>query len=155
LVGASVTGINISNGGKNYATAPTFIFTPVSGGTGASATPTLTTGTTATFTVAFTKTFTYTWNILDIVIYDLGKLSVVNINATCYTAATPYTFRVIEIQYDSRNRFFSDYGNPITSIAQQTNLCTVGSIGNIIYIMLHCPSHHKQLDKYRYALMIV
>ena len=60
LVGASVTGITIINGGKNYASAPTFVFTAVSGGSGASATPTLTLGTEATFNVAFTRTFTYT-----------------------------------------------------------------------------------------------
>ncbi len=29
LVGASVTGITIINGGKNYASAPTFVFTAV------------------------------------------------------------------------------------------------------------------------------
>ena len=146
LVGAAVTGITITDGGKNYATAPTFVFTPVSGGTGASATPTLTLGTTATFTVAFTKTFTFTWNVPDIVINDLGKLSVVNINATGYTAATPYTFRVIGLQIDSRNSFFSDYGNPIMSIAQQTNLCTLGSIGNTIYSITLSPQTIRQIQ---------
>ena len=146
LVGASVTGITITDGGKNYATAPTFVFTPVSGGTGASATPTLTLGTTATFTVAFTRTFTYTWNIPDIVINDLGKLSVVNINSTGYTAATPYTFRIVGLQYDSRNSFFSDYGNPIISIAQQTNLCTLGSIGNTIYNITLSPQTIRQIQ---------
>jgi hypothetical protein len=146
LVGASVTGITIINGGRNYATAPTFVFTPVSGGTLASATPTLTLGTSATFTVAFTRTFTYTWDIPDIVINDLGKLSVVNINATGYTATTPYTFRIIGLQYDSRNSFFSDYGNPIISIAQQTNLCTIGSIGNIIYNVTLSPQTIRMIQ---------
>ena len=128
LVGASVTGITIIDGGKNYATAPTFVFTAVSGGSGASATPTLTLGTTATFTVAFTKTFTYTWNIPDIVINDLGRLYAVNIVASGYTATTPYTFRVLGLQYDSRNSFYSDYGNPILSMAQQTNMCSYSSV---------------------------
>jgi hypothetical protein len=106
----------------------------------------LTLGTTATFTVAFTRTFTYTWNIPDIVVNDLGKLSVVNINAIDYTAATPYTFRVIGLQYDSRNSFFSYYGTPIISIAQQTNLCTLGSIGNTIYNITLSPQTIRQIQ---------
>ncbi len=81
--------IAIIIGGKNYATAPTFVFTAVSAGSGASATPTLTLGTEATFTVAFTLTFTYTLNIPDIVVNDLGRLFAVNILASEYTATTP------------------------------------------------------------------
>ena len=139
LVGASVTGITITNGGKNFATAPTFVFTPVSGGTGVSATPTLNLGTEGTFTVAFTRTFTYTWDIPDIIINDLGKLSVVNIIASGYTATTPYTFRVVGLQFDSRNSFFSDYGNPIISISQQTNICNIGSVGSSNYSITLSP----------------
>ncbi len=100
----------------------------VSGGSGVSATPTLTLGTEATFTMAFTRTFTYTWNIPDIVINNLGRLFAVNISASGYTATTPYTFRVLGLQYDSCNSFYSDYGNPILSMAQQTNMCSYSSI---------------------------
>ena len=146
LVGASVTGIYINWGGKNYATAPTFVFTPVSGGTGASATPTLTLGTEGTFTVAFTKTFTYTWNIPDIVINDLGKISAVNIVSTGYTATTPYIFRIMGLQYDSRDTFMSDYGNPILSIAQQTNICSIGSVGNSNYNIILTPQTIRQIQ---------
>ena len=146
LVGASVTGIYINWGGKNYATAPSFVFTPVSGGTGASATPTLTLGTEGTFTVAFTKTFAYSWNIPDIVINDLGRLSAVNIVSTGYVATTPYTFRIIGLQYDSRDTFLSDYGNPILSIAQQTNMCSFGSVGSSNYNIILTPQTIKQIQ---------
>ena len=146
LVGASVTGITIINGGKNYATAPSFVFTAVSGGSGASATPTLNLGTEATFTVAFTRTFTYTWNIPDIAIDDLGRLSVVNILASGYTATTPYTFRVLGLQYDSRNSFYSDYGNPILSMAQQTNMCSYGSVGSSNYNITLSPQTIRQIQ---------
>jgi hypothetical protein len=146
LVGASVTGITIIDGGKNYATAPTFAFTAVSGGSGASATPTLTLGTTATFTVAFTRTFTYTWNIPDIVINDLGRLYAVNIVASGYTATTPYTFRVLGLQYNSHNSFYSDYGNPILSMAQQTNICSYGSVGSSNYNITLSPQTIRQIQ---------
>ena len=146
LVGAPVTGITIINGGKNYSTAPTFVFTPVSGGASASATPTLNLGTEATFTVAFTRTFTYTWNIPDIAIDDLGRLAAVNIVASGYTATTPYTFRVLGLQYDSRNSFYSDYGNPILSIAQQTNVCSIGSVGSTNYNITLSPQTIRQIQ---------
>ena len=139
LVGASVIGITINNGGKNFATAPTFVFTPVSGGTGASATPTLVLGTEGTFTVAFTRTFTYSWDIPDIGINDLGRLSVVNIMGNS-TASTPYIFRIIGLQYDSKNCFFSDYGNPIISMSQQTNsFSSYGSTGENKYSLVLSP----------------
>jgi hypothetical protein len=141
-----VTGITIIDGGKNYATAPSFVFTAVSGGSGASATPTLNLGTTATFTVAFTRTFTYTWNIPDIAIDDLGRLSVVNILASGYTATTPYTFRVLGLQYDSRNNFYSDYGNPILLMTQQTNICSYGSVGNSNYSITLSPQTIRQIQ---------
>ena len=146
LVGASVTGITIINGGKNYSTAPSFVFTAVSGGSGASATPTLNLGTEATFTVAFTRTFTYTWNIPDIAINDLGRLAAVNIVSTGYTATTPYTFRINGLQYDSRNSFYSDYGNPILSIAQQTNVCSIGSVGSTNYNITLSPQTIRQIQ---------
>ena len=146
LVGASVTGITIINGGKNYSTAPSFVFTAVSGGSGASATPTLNLGTEATFTTAFTRTFTYTWNIPDIAINDLGRLAAVNIVASGYTATTPYTFRVLGLQYDSRNSFYSDYGNPILSIAQQTNMCSFGSVGSSNYNITLSPQTIRQIQ---------
>ena len=133
LVGAAVTGITITNGGTNYSTAPSFVFTVVNGGSGASATPTVTLGTRATFTVAFTRTFDYTWSIPDIYINDLGKLAVISIIGTS-VAATPYTFRIMGIQYDSRNSYFSDYGNPILSMTQMsTTFTSLGSTGSNNY----------------------
>ena len=118
----------------------------MSGGSGASATPTLNLGTEATFTVAFTRTFTYTWNIPDIAINDLGRLAAVNIVSTGYTATTPYTFRINGLQYDSRNSFYSDYGNPILSIAQQTNVCSFGSVGSSNYNITLSPQTIRQIQ---------
>jgi hypothetical protein len=96
--------------------------------------------------VAFTRTFTYTWNIPDIVINDLGRLSAVNILASGYTATTPYTFRVLGLQYDSRNSFYSDYGNPILSMAQQTNICSYGSVGSSNYNITLSPQTIRQIQ---------
>ena len=129
-----------------FSTDPTVVFTATDGGSGASATPTLNLGTEAIFTVAFTRTFTYTWNIPDIAIDDLGRLSVVNILASGYTATTPYTFRVLGLQYDSRNSFYSDYGNPILSIAQQTNMCSFGSVGSSNYNITLSPQTIRQIQ---------
>ena len=63
--GANITetmaGTTIINGGSNYTSTPTLIFT---GGNGiqASATPTINVGSLAVFIVSFAKTCTYTWN---------------------------------------------------------------------------------------------
>ena len=98
LTGTSVTSINITNGGSNYSTTPTIVFTPTNGGTLASATPTVTLGTTGVITPTFLKTYTYTWNgIPNLVINDLAKLSVTNIISTGFTASTPYTYRVLGV----------------------------------------------------------
>ena len=107
LVATSVGNLVITNGDSNYGTAPNFVFTPVSGGSGASATPTINLGTAGVLTPSFYKTFTYTWNgIPPLVINDLAKLSAVNIIATGFTASTLYTYRILGLQYDSRDSFF-------------------------------------------------
>jgi hypothetical protein len=141
----AITGIVITNQGKNYTSAPSIGFGT---GTDSSAvlTPVLNHGTGGTFTVAFIKTFTYTWSIPEIMINDLGRLSVVNINASGYTAATPYTFRVINLQYDSKNSFFSDYGNPILSIAQQTNMSSYGNFSSNSYKIVLTPQALRQIQ---------
>ena len=146
LVGAAVTGITITNGGLNYTSVPSFVFTVVSGGLGASATPTVTLGTEATFTVAFTRTYSYTWNIPDITINDLAKLSAINIIATGYTTTTPYTYRILGLQYDSRDSFFSDYGAPILSMAQSTNICSYGSLGGNSFCIILTPQTIRQIQ---------
>jgi len=129
LSGAAVSAINITNGGSNYTSAPTIVFTPTNGGTGASATPTITVGSAAVITPSFLKTYLYTWNVPEININDLAKISAINIIATNFASTTPYTYRLVGLQYDSRDSFFSDYGNPILSMAQNTNVCSYGSLG--------------------------
>jgi hypothetical protein len=83
------------------------LFTPVNGGTGASATPTVNVDTPATFTVAFNRTYTYTWNVPDIPINDLAKLSAINIIATGFSSTSPYTYRILGLQYNSSDSFFA------------------------------------------------
>ena len=146
LATAAVTGITILNGGSGYTSAPTFTFTAVNGGTGASATPTINAGTPATFTASFVRTYTYTWNIPDITINDLAKLSAINIIATGFTSTSPYTYRILGLQYDSRDSFFSDYGAPILSMAQNTNVCSYGSLGGNSFAIILTPQTIRQIQ---------
>jgi hypothetical protein len=140
LVPTSVGNIVITNGGMNYNTAPTFAFTAVSGGTGATATPTVNLGVAGVITPTFYKTFNYTWGgIPPLVINDLAKLSAINIIATGFTSSTPYTYRILGLQYDSRDSFFSDYGQPILSMAQNTNVCSYGSLGGGQFCIILTP----------------
>jgi hypothetical protein len=140
LTGNAVSSIIITNGGSNYSTTPTIVFTPTSGGSGASATPTINLGTAGVITPSFLRTYTYTWNgIPPLVINDLARLSAINIIATGFTASTPYTYRILGLQYDSRDSFFSDYGNPILSIAQNVNICSYGSLGGGQFCIILTP----------------
>ena len=60
LTGNAMSSINITNGGLNYRSTPTIIFTLTSGGSGASTTPTINLGPTGVITKTFFKTYTYT-----------------------------------------------------------------------------------------------
>lgn len=146
LTATSVGSIVITNGGIAYTAAPTFVFTPVSGGTGASATATINLGNPAVLTPSFLKTYSYSWFVPDVVINDLAKLSAVNIIATGYNLTTPYTYRINNVQYDSRDSFFSDYGQPILSVAQNTNICSYGSLGDGTFSIILTPQTIKQIS---------
>ena len=140
LVPSSVGILYIINGGKNYTSTPTFVFTPVSGGSGASATPNINLGTTAQLTVNFYKTMSYTWNnIPPLIINDLARLSAINIVQNIFFTNTIYTYRIKGLQYDSRNSFFSDYGDPILSMAQNVNVCSYGSLGGTPFAIILTP----------------
>ena len=143
LVATSVGTIVITNGGINYnTTVPTLVFTPVSGGggTGASATATINLGTSAVLTASFNKTYSYTWNgIPPVIVNDLARLSAINIIATNFNVSTPYTYRILGVQYDSRDSFFSDYGQPILSMAQNVNVCSYGSLGGDQFCIILTP----------------
>jgi len=126
--GGAVNSITITNGGSNYTATPTFVFTPTNGGSGASATAVL--KILGTMTVSFVRTYEYNFDIPDIVLNDLGKLSLLNVVATGYTAATPYTIRVKNILFNNRDAYYSDYGAPILGLVQQTNICNgTGGVG--------------------------
>ena len=142
----AITSINITNGGSNYTSAPTIVFTPTNGGTGASATPTITVGTSAVITPSFLKTYNYAWDIPGITINDLAKISCINIIATGFATTTPYTYRLIGLQYDSRDSFFSDYGSPILSMAQNTNVCSYGSLGGETFAIILQPQQIRQIQ---------
>ena len=141
LVAAAVGTIVITNGGMNYnTTVPTFVFTAVSGGSGASATATINLGTAAVLTASFNKCYTYTWNgIPPVIVNDLARLSAINIIATGFNTSTPYTYRILGVQYDSRDSFFSDYGQPILSMAQNVNVCSYGSLGGGQFCIILTP----------------
>ncbi len=140
LNASSVGSIVITNGGSNYNNAPTFVFTPASGGTGASATPTINLGVAATLSCVFNKTLSYTWNgIPPVIINDLARLSAINIISTNFNTTTPYTYRINGLQYDSRDSFFSDYGQPILSMAQNVNVCSYGSLGGNSFAIILTP----------------
>ena len=143
--GTGITDITIISGGSGYTSAPTFVFSG-GGGSGASATPTVNVGTAAVITPSFNRTYSYTWNIPDVVVNDLAKLSAINIIATGFTATTPYTYRILGLQYDSRDSFFSDFGNPILSMAQNTNVCAYGSLGGSDFCIILTPQTIKQIS---------
>ncbi len=63
-------------------------------------------GTRETFTVAFTRTFNYSWNIPDIDIHDLDKLSEIN------------SVELWDLNMAIKNSNFSDSGNPILSMTK-------------------------------------
>lgn len=137
---SSVGSIVITNGGSKFSAAVSFVFTPVSGGTGASATPTVNLGTPAILTPSFLKTYSYTWNnIPPIDISDLARLSAINIVATGFNTSTPYTYRIVGLQYTSRDTYFSDQGNPILSMAQNINICSIGSLGGSNFAIVLTP----------------
>lgn len=140
LVPTAVSNIVVTNSGSSYSTTPTVVFTPVNGlGSGAVGTVTLNPGVAAVITPIFNKTYSFTWNIPTIEINDLARLSVLNIISTSFSSSTPYTFRILGLQYNSRNCYFSDYGAPILSITQQQNTCAMGSIGYFPYGLILTP----------------
>ena len=146
VAGGVITALTIISGGKNYTSTPTIVITPTNGGTGAVITPTINVGTAAVITPSFLRTYSYTWTVPDIEINDLAKLSTVNIVASGTTATTPYTYRINGLRYDSRNSYFSDYGSPILSIAQTTNICSYGSLSNENFSIILQPQTIKEIQ---------
>jgi hypothetical protein len=125
--GGLITAVTVTNNGKEYNSLPTVT---ISGGG----------GTGGAFNVLFLKTFSYTWNgIPPVIINDLARLSTINIMATGFVTSTPYTFRISGVQYDSRDSFFSDYGLPILSMAQNINICSHGSLGSDLFSIILTP----------------
>jgi hypothetical protein len=110
--------MTIVNGGSNYTSTPTLVFTG-GNGSGASATATVNLGTSAVLNPIFSRTYTYTWNNLPTInINDLGRLSAINKVASNFNFYTIYTYRMLGLQYTSRDTFFSDYGQPILTECQ-------------------------------------
>lgn len=167
--------LTIKTAGSGYTSAPTITITPASGdsGNGASATctvsggvintvtmvnngnnynklPTITVsgggGTGGAFNVVFVKCYKYVWNIQDVVINDLAKISAINIVSTNFNVNTPYTFRIANLQYNTRDSFFSDYGNPILSMAQNVNVCSYGSLGGSNFCIILQPQTIRQIE---------
>lgn len=118
LAPVGITGVTVINPGYYYpASGSSFTFTnqPNGAGSGASANPMITPTTAPVITVAFNKTFSATWTLPTITINDLGRLKVKNLIASGMTANTPYTFRLKDVQYTSRDMYNSDSGDPTIS----------------------------------------
>ena len=62
-----------------------------------------------------------------------------------FRSTTPYTYRINGLQYDSRDSFFSDYGQPILSMAQNVNVCSYGSLGGNSFAIILTPQVMKQI----------
>ena len=131
--GGVIQSVSMTNNGSGYNTLPTITLTG-GGGSGGVLTP------------SFLRTFTYSWNVPDICINDLAKLAAINIVATGFTTTTPYTYRILGLQYDSRDSYFSDYGNPILSMAQNVNVCSYGSLGGDQFCIILTPQIIKQIS---------
>ena len=100
----------------------------------------------AVLTASFTRTFDYTWSVPDITINDLGKLAVVNCVGSESVSSSPYIFRIKNIQYDSRNTYMSDYGDPIISMARFNGaLSSVNSSGTTEYHLILSPQVIKEI----------
>jgi hypothetical protein len=54
--------------------------------------------------------------------------------ASNFNTTTIYTYIILGLQYTNRDTFFSDYGQPILSMAQNVNVCSYGSLGNSIIL---------------------
>lgn len=146
VTGGAITSVTITNGGSNYTSTPTIVITATNGGSGAVLTPTINVGSSAVLTPSFVKCYKYTWNIPDVVINDLAKISAINIISTNFNTTTPYTFRLLGLQYDSRDSYFSDYGNPILSMAQNVNVCSYGSLGGSNFCIILTPQTIRQIQ---------
>ncbi len=118
---------------------PSFVFTSVNGRTGASATPTFNSGVPAAFTASFGRTYTYTWNVPDININDFANLSAINIIETGFSKTSPFTYRILVLQYDSCDNCLSDYRALILSVAQNINVCSYGSLGGNNFCIILTP----------------
>ena len=66
----------------------------------------------------------------------IGKISVINLVASGFTTTTPYTFRIMGFQVDSRNSFYSDYGDPIITMVQNTNIANNNAINSEYSVVL-------------------
>ncbi len=81
----------------------------------------------------------------DFTINDLTKLSAINIIATGFSTTSPYTYRILGLQYDSHDSCFSDYGAPILYMAHNSNVCSYGSLGGNSFAIILTPQTIRQI----------
>ena len=129
LFGSVPTNLVMTNNGSGYTKLPTVT---VSAGN-------------AVIEPSFLKTYSYTWNVPDIEINDLAKLSALNIVATGTNSTAQYTYKITNLLYDSRNSHFSDYGAPILSLAQNTNIANRGALGAGEHAIILTPQTIKEI----------
>ena len=75
------------------------------------------------------KNTEFSWILPDININDLGYLSVLNINPVNHSTTLQYTFRLKNVDVDSRNVFCSDYGPPILNVSTFGSTVSSGLLG--------------------------
>jgi len=145
-----ITSVSISNGGSGYTSAPTISFAGV--GTGANLSVTLSgAGVTAItitnagsgYTSAPTLTFTAT-----------NGGSGASATATVPTSAVlspgivktyNYTWRIPDVVINSRNSFYSDYGDPIIAMVQNTSIANNDGLSNDNAVVLS-PQTIRQIE---------
>ncbi len=75
-----------------------------------------------------------------------SKISAINIVATEFSTTLPYAYRLLGLQYDSCDSYFSNYGNPILSLAQNTDVCSYGSLGGNGFCIILTPQTIIQIQ---------
>lgn len=82
-----------------------------------------------TITSSGGKNIDFSWILPDIVINDLGYLSVLTINPINHSTTAQYTFRLKNVDVDSKDIFCSDYGPPILNVSTFGTTVSSGLLG--------------------------
>jgi hypothetical protein len=104
LTPTTLGGFTVTNYGGGYNSIPTIT---ISGG-GAT-----TQATAITYLAEVNKTYAFSWNIPEIVIYELGEVQVASISSIGASATAIYTFRLNDLATLTNNSYSSDGGQTV------------------------------------------